>query len=79
MRAGTSRDGRQQSRLLRGNKDGFEICTIDHANGGAIRLDATITYTDNNHEVGVYAHADVTRQNDPAYFKVRALSENDHE
>ena len=56
MRGGTSRDGRQQSRLLRGNKDGFEICTVNHAEGGTVRLDATITYTDTNHEVGVYAH-----------------------
>ena len=40
MRAGTSRDGRQQSRLIRGNKDGFEICTIDHADGGKVRLGA---------------------------------------
>ena len=34
MRSGTSRDKRQQSRLLRGNKDGFEICTVNHAEGG---------------------------------------------
>jgi hypothetical protein len=58
MRAGTSRDGRQQSRLVRGNKDGFEILTVDHKNDGKLRLDATITYTDDNHEVGVYAHED---------------------
>jgi len=56
MRSGTSRDKRQQSRLLRGNKDGFEICTVNHADGGSVRLDASITYTDTNHEVGVYAH-----------------------
>jgi len=56
MRAGTSRDKKQQSRLLRGNKDGFEICTVDHAKGGSVRLDATITYKDTGHEVGVYAH-----------------------
>ena len=30
MRAGTSRDTRQQSRLLRGNKDGSEICAASH-------------------------------------------------
>jgi hypothetical protein len=30
MRRGSSRDTRQQSRLIRGNKDGFEICTVDH-------------------------------------------------
>jgi hypothetical protein len=69
MRAGTSRDGRQQSRLLRGNKDGFEICTIDHKNGGKVRLDATITYTDDGHEVGVYAHDDEALSHDN-YFKV---------
>ena len=71
MRGGTSRDKRQQSRLLRGNKDGFEICTVDHKNGGAVRLDASITYTDDNHEVGVYAHEDQAYQHDD-YFKVYA-------
>jgi hypothetical protein len=56
MRSGTSRDKRQQSRLLRGNKDGFEICTVNHVDGGSVRLDATITYRDSDHEHGVYAH-----------------------
>merc|ERR1719453_1675031 len=56
IRSGTSRDKRQQSRILRGNKDGFEICTVNHADGGSVRLDATVTFTDSNHEVGVYAH-----------------------
>mmetsp|Transcript_5713 Transcript_5713/g.16877 ORF Transcript_5713/g.16877 Transcript_5713/m.16877 type:complete len:567 (-) Transcript_5713:38-1738(-) len=51
-----TRDGRRQSRLIRGDADGFEVCTIDHARGGVVRLDATISYTDENHEVGVYAH-----------------------
>jgi hypothetical protein len=69
IRAGTSRDGRQQSRLLRGNRDGFEICTVDHKNGGKIRLDATITYKDTGHEVGVYAHDDAAYEHDK-YFKV---------
>jgi hypothetical protein len=76
MRQGTSRDGRQQSRLIRGNKDGFEICTVDHADNGSIRLDATITYTDTNHEVGVYAHTDETRAGDE-YFKVYQPSAGD--
>lgn len=70
MRGGTSRDGRQQSRLLRGNQDGFEICTVDHKNNGAIRLDATITYRDDSHEVGVYAHEDEVQKNDE-YFKIQ--------
>lgn len=71
MRSGTSRDGRQQSRLIRGNNRGFEICTVDHSNNGAIRVDATITYTDCNHEVGVHAHEDITLQGDQ-FFKVYA-------
>ena len=58
MRGGTSRDGRQQSRLLRGNSRGFEVCTVDHQKGGKVRVDATITYRDDTHEVGVYAHED---------------------
>ena len=56
MRGGTSRDGRQQSRLLRGNKDGFEILTIDHQQDGKVRLDATITFRDDTHEVGTGSH-----------------------
>lgn len=69
MRAGTSRDGRQQSRLIRGNKDGFEICTVNHQKGGAIRLDATISYRGDTNEVGVYAHDDESYDHD-SYFKV---------
>jgi hypothetical protein len=69
IRKGCSRDGRNQSRLLRGNKDGFEVCTVDHLKGGAIRLDATITYKDTGHEVGVYAHDDEAYAHDK-YFKV---------
>jgi len=76
MRSGTSRDGRQQSRLIRGNKDGFEICTVDHKNDGAIRLDATITYRDDSHEVGVYAHDDLFEKDDK-YFKVYQPSAGD--
>jgi Calcineurin-like phosphoesterase len=70
MRGGTSRDGRQQSRLIRGNKDGFEICTVDHQKNGAVRLDATISYRGDDNEVGVYAHPDEERANDEKYFKV---------
>ena len=71
MRSGTSRDGRQQSRLIRGNKDGFEICTVDHQKEGKIRLDATITYRGDTNEVGVYAHDDESYDHDK-YFKVYA-------
>jgi 3',5'-cyclic AMP phosphodiesterase CpdA len=76
MRGGTSRDGRQQSRLIRGNKEGFEICTVDHQKDGAIRVDATVTYSDCNHEVGVYGHADEARSGDE-FFKVYAPNAGD--
>ncbi|KAL9186720.1 hypothetical protein ACHAXT_005958 [Thalassiosira profunda] len=76
MRAGTSRDGRQQSRLIRGNKDGFEICTVDHQKDGAIRLDATISFRGDTNEVGVYAHEDESYDHD-SYFKVYSPSAGD--
>jgi len=76
MRAGTSRDGRQQSRLIRGNKDGFEICTVDHQKGGKVRLDATITFRGTDNEVGVYANDDEAYDHDN-YFKVYAPSAGD--
>ena len=37
MTARSTRDGRRQSRMLRGNKDGFEVCTVNHAKGGEVR------------------------------------------
>lgn len=46
MTARSSRDGRRHSRFLRGNAEGFEICTIDHRKGGLVRLDATVRYSD---------------------------------
>jgi hypothetical protein len=76
MRGGTSRDTRQQSRLIRGTKDGFDICTVDHRAGGKVRLDASITYRDDTHEVGVYAHEDEAYEHDK-YFKVYAPSAGD--
>ena len=52
----SSRDTRQQSRLVRGNAKGFTISTIDHLKDGKERLDATITFDDATHESIVYAH-----------------------
>jgi len=75
MRGGTSRDGRQQSRLIRGDSKGFEICTVDHQKNGAVRLDATITYRSDDNEVGVYAHKDPDQGED--LFKVYAPSAGD--
>jgi len=77
MRAGTSRDKRQQSRILRGNKDGFEICTVNHANGGAFRVDASIKYSDCLHEVGVYAHEHEELKENTSFVKVYTPSEGD--
>ena len=41
----STRDTRRQSRLVVGNKDGFKICTVNHAKGGEVRVDATITFS----------------------------------
>lgn len=46
MTARSSRDGRRQSRLVKGNSEGFEVYTVDHKKGGVLRLDATVTYSD---------------------------------
>jgi len=67
MTARSTRDGRRQSRLIRGNKDGFEICTVNHAKGGEVRLDATVTYTDDG-SAAVMAHEHEDLQHD-GYFR----------
>ncbi|CAE7758300.1 GRINA [Symbiodinium pilosum] len=46
MRGQSSRDGRRQSRLVKGNAQGYEIYTVDHKKGGKLRLDATVLYSD---------------------------------
>merc|ERR1719238_1056866 len=56
MTARSTRDGRRQSRLIRGNKDGFEICTVNHAKGGEVRVDATVTYCPDGGVSAVQAH-----------------------
>jgi hypothetical protein len=55
MTARSTRDGRRQSRLIQGNKDGFEICTVNHAKGGEVRVDATVTF-DGDDSVAIVAH-----------------------
>lgn len=76
MSAKSSRDTRQQSRVLRGNKNGFTIGTINHQKDGEERLDATITYTDNTHESIVYAHPSVDYDHD-AWFQAYTPQEED--
>lgn len=44
--ATSSRDGRRHSRLLRANADGFKLYTVDHAAGGALRLDLARSFDD---------------------------------
>ena len=56
MTARSTRDGRRHSRLVRGTKEGFEICTVNHAKGGEERLDCTVTYGNDNTESIVMAH-----------------------
>jgi hypothetical protein len=76
MRSGSSRDGRQQSRLIRGTEEGFEICTVDHKDNGKVRLDATITYRGFNNEIGIYNHKDLSELTDDT-FKVYQPSAGD--
>mmetsp|Transcript_20160 Transcript_20160/g.20260 ORF Transcript_20160/g.20260 Transcript_20160/m.20260 type:complete len:553 (+) Transcript_20160:93-1751(+) len=72
----SSRDGRIQSRLVRGTKTGFTISTIDHKKDGKERLDATITYTDSSHESVVFAHPSEDYDHD-AFFSAYTPQEND--
>lgn len=46
MTARSTRDGKRHSRFVRGNENGFEICTVDHGKDGVLRLDATVFYQD---------------------------------
>ena len=48
----STRDQRRQSRLVRGGKNGFQICTVNHAKGGEVRLDATVTFDAATQETG---------------------------
>ena len=52
----STRDTRQQSRLVRGTKKGFTISTIDHLKDGKERLDATVSFVGIEHTSVVYAH-----------------------
>ena len=52
----STRDKRRQSRMVKGTNEGFEIYSINHASGGTVRLDATVTYDGNNEEDVVFAH-----------------------
>lgn len=82
----STRDSRRQSRLLRGNKDGFQICTINHAKDGEERVDLTVTYTPDSKDIAVddqthedYDHdkffsAYSPREEDGCYLEVRAYS-----
>jgi len=77
MRSGSTRDGRQQSRLVRGTKDGFEVCTVNHQKDGKIRLDATISYHEKDNEVDVVvAHPSEDYDHDK-FFSAYTPSEDD--
>jgi len=71
----STRDGRRQSRLVRGGKDGFQICTINHSKGGEERLDATVTF-DDTHEAVVIAHESEDYDHDK-FFSAYTPAEQD--
>ena len=72
----STRDTRQQSRLVRGTKNGFTISTIDHLKDGKERLDATVTYMGNNAESVVYAPRNDDYDHD-AFFSAYVPQEDD--
>eukprot|EP01041_Mallomonas_annulata_P007494 gene7494-15334_t len=72
----STRDKRIQSRLIQGNKGGFTISTVDHAKNGAVRLDATVTFTDASHEAVVFAHPSVDYDHE-AFFSAYTPQAND--
>jgi len=72
----SSRDKRQQSRLIRGNSKGFTISTVDHLKEGKERLDATITYDDATHESVVFAHESEDYDHD-AWFSAYTPAKED--
>jgi hypothetical protein len=51
----SQRDGRRQTRLVRGDEKGLRVYTVNHHKGGELRLDATITYRPGGDDV-VEAH-----------------------
>ena len=75
MRAQVSRDRRQQSRLLRGNSEGFEIATVNHLKGGEVRIDASVQYKEDG-SVTAYAH-DSEDFHHPDYMHVYIPAPND--
>jgi hypothetical protein len=40
----STRDGRRQSRIVKGNDKGLEVYTVNHHKNGELRLDVTIQY-----------------------------------
>jgi hypothetical protein len=73
----SSRDGRQQSRLIRGTKEGFTISTINHLRDGEERLDATVTFTaEDSASSVVYAHGSEDYDHD-AWFSAYTPQEED--
>jgi hypothetical protein len=69
MQGGALRDGRRQLRLLHSTRMWFEICTIDHKNGGKVRVDATVVYSNDSHKVCAHVHEDKA-YNHNNYFRI---------
>jgi len=55
MGAKSTRDGRRQSRLVKGDDAGLSVHTINHHKGGELRLDVTIKYKPGGEDV-IEAH-----------------------
>lgn len=72
----SSRDGRQQSRIIRGNSNGFTVSTINHKKNGEERLDITVTFEEASEESIVVAH-DSEDYDHNAWFSAYVPTEED--
>uniref|UniRef100_A0A0G4H8L3 Uncharacterized protein n=1 Tax=Chromera velia CCMP2878 TaxID=1169474 RepID=A0A0G4H8L3_9ALVE len=88
MGSRSSRDKRRQSRLIRGNRKGFTISTIDHGEPGrrgggkgteeaTERLDVTVSFEDSSTESVIFAHPPEQMQDTEGWMQVYKPMEDD--
>ncbi len=59
----SSRDGRRQSRLVKGDDDGLQVYTVNHHKDGELRLDVTIKYKPGGEDiVEAHGHEDYSHE-----------------
>jgi len=61
--ATSSRDGKRQSRIVKGNSQGLQIFTVNHHRGGDMRLDATVRFDESRGIMEAHQHEDYDHDN----------------